>query len=182
VSDLRDGFRTALPYSHLHLRRVLAALCCAVLFSAGSLWLWRYLCCAAITHTHHPRLAAPSVQGGVRVYLLCTSACVSLLWPLPPFICPQSHTLVFPRCSPPFVLRCVLRQLVAAATRPVCFLELIHTIHTPTPALSTTARTSCALLPYTAPPSPWPARYPTTSSNREAMSTNCAHVPPTVPC
>lgn len=96
-------------------------------------------------------------------------------------LCPQSHCLPFPRCSPPFVLRRVLpRALVAAATRPVCFLDPIPTVHTPTP--STVARTSCALLPSTAPPSPWPARYTPNTSNCEAMSSNCAHGRSTVPC
>jgi hypothetical protein len=95
--------------------------------SAGWLWLW--LCCFQGWHAHpRPRPAAPSVPRGVRVYLVLP--CTSAYLPVCPWfdlcrrlICPQSHCSIFPRCSPPFVLRLVLPPACSTATRPVCFLD-----------------------------------------------------------
>lgn len=81
------------------------------------------------SHTHSllplPRPAAPSVP---RRRPCLSRARLSV--PGLAGICPQSHCLYFPRCSPPFVLRLVSPPACCdPATRPVAFLltTLPHT-------------------------------------------------------
>ena len=177
--------------------------------SAGWLWLWLWLCCsragwllAATTHPPTlpyplplplplPRPAAPSVpRGGVRVYLVSSVRTLSLVYLVPPPLYARSLTLLyFPRCSPPFVLRLVLRLVLPPATCSCNSTTLFP--QSPIPYIHTcillyytyTHLKPCALLPSTDQPLPWPARYTTTTTyNREAMFSDCAHGRPTVPC
>ena len=92
----------------------------------------------------------------------------------------------------PLTSRAVVRPLCYA----LCYRQLVlllqpdnsvssipHTFTCTLQQLYCTRPKPCALLPSTDQPLPWPARYTTTTTyNREAMFSDCAHGRPTVPC
>lgn len=102
-------------------------------------------------HSHTHSLGTPTPhglprhlsRGGVRVYLEpgCPSVVSISSQAVRPWfdvsnLCPQSHCLYFPRCSPPFVLRYALcrRQLVATLQLDLSpSSSLPYPIHTPAP-------------------------------------------------
>ena len=113
--------RSALAASSRRIRRYSLSLCWLALALA------LLLPGLARTLAHGlPRHLSRGASVSISSLLPCTSAYLSLC---PWFdlcrrlICPQSHCSIFPRCSPPFVLRLVLPPACSTATRPVCFLD-----------------------------------------------------------
>ena len=173
----------------------LAALLLAVicwLAAAGWLWLWFWLCCAAspTRPLPHPlttptptacRAICPeeaSVSISSQAVRPWFDVCCRRRLYMPAVSLPLLPALQSALCATPCVAASLLRPCNSTCRLPPHYLTPY--IHPLSVIIPTCPRpTSCALLPSTAPPSPWPARY---TSNREAMFTTCAHGRPTVPC